>query len=162
MPWSVCALRVIFWEKLVVIGFWPFTLYSISVRIPFKWKVLVWWYYYVWGINTAAACSWTWQFKFAIKHYNNILAEAALQNVVVIGVLVRAVVMCGSCAAFIPVWVLVKVFLTCLGGGSCCCGIQHPVAGIAIHGGGAWLVLLFDASKALLKGSITVQVGLLP
>lgn len=90
------------------------------------------------------------------------MSEAVLQSVVVIGLLVRAFIMCSSWAAFIPVWVLVKVFLTCLGDGSCCCSIQHPVAAIAIHVGGAWLVLLFDASKALLKGSVMVQVGLLP
>lgn len=65
-------------------------------------------------------------------------------------------------AAFIPLWVLVKVFVSWLGGRSCCCGIQRTIAGIAIHGGGAWLVLLFDTSKALIQDSVTVQVGLLP
>lgn len=65
------------------------------------------------------------------------------------------------CAAFLLVWVLVEKFVLCLGGGSCCCDVQHPIAGIAVHSGSAWLVLLFNTSKALLHDSVMVQLDLL-
>lgn len=56
----------------------------------------------------------------------------------------------------VPGSVLVQVLVSCLGGSSCCCDIQHPIAGVAIHCVGACLVLLSHIPKVLLQDGVSV------